>query len=153
MEILVPKISDFTEVNKIAKQVHELHVSWRPDIYVSVDTVILKEVYENMVENSNIFVIKYKGNIIGYTSFQIEEKSSHGMHDRKILKINALAIDEVYRGKGFGTKLLEHIEGYARQNNCTDIYLSVNEENIQAKKLYEKIGMTVKNINYSKKLK
>lgn len=153
MEIEVPEIKDFERINEIAKQVHELHVSWRPDIFISVDTVIPKENFENMVENNNIYVVKYKGNIVGYITFQYEEKISHGMHDRRILKITAIAIDEPYRGKGFGRALLEFTKTYAKKENCTDIYLSVNEENIGARKLYEKIGMTVKNINYSMKVK
>lgn len=34
--IEIPKIEDFEKVNVLAKQVHELHVNWRPDLFLSV---------------------------------------------------------------------------------------------------------------------
>jgi len=33
MEIEIPKIGDLSEIDKIAVQVHECHVKWRPDIF------------------------------------------------------------------------------------------------------------------------
>lgn len=41
--IEIPQIEDFYGVNELAKQVHELHVNWRPDLFLSVDEVISKE--------------------------------------------------------------------------------------------------------------
>ena len=41
--IEIPQIEDFNRVNELAKQVHELHVNWRPDLFLSVDEVISKE--------------------------------------------------------------------------------------------------------------
>ena len=37
----------------------------------------------------------------------------------------------------------------AKEKNCTDMYLTVNVENINAIKLYEKFGFKVKSIAYS----
>lgn len=31
MEIQIPQKGEWQEVNRLAKQVHELHVKWRPD--------------------------------------------------------------------------------------------------------------------------
>jgi len=41
---------------------------------------------------------------------------------------------------------------YAKENNCTDVRLTVNEENEKAIKLYEKLGMKVRNIAYTMKI-
>ena len=41
--IEIPRIEDFNKVNELAKQVHKLHVNWRPDLFLSVDKVISKE--------------------------------------------------------------------------------------------------------------
>lgn len=152
MEIIVPKIEDFDEINKIAKQVHEMHVKWRPDIYVSVDEVIQKDLFKELVMNKEIYVIKEKDKIIGYVTFKINEKQRHGMHDRKIINIEAIGIDKKYRNKGMGSKLINHIINIGKKQKCTDLYLSVNEENINAIKFYEKLGMKVKNISYSMKI-
>ena len=62
MEIIVPKIEDFKRVNELVREVHELHVKWRPDLFVSVENVISEEEYKNLIENGNIVVIKtYSG--------------------------------------------------------------------------------------------
>lgn len=152
MKIEVPKITDWKEVNKIAKQVHEMHVEWRPDIFVSVEDVIEKERYETLVENEDIYIIKEAEIIVGYAMLERKERKSHGMHYRKIINIEAIAIDEKYRGKGYGTALINYIIDVAKKENCTDLYLTVNEENEDAIKLYEKIGMRVRNIAYSMKI-
>ena len=151
MNIILPDINDVKEINKIARQVHELHVAWRPDIFVSVENPVQEERLRELIENKEIYIIKEE-NIIGYAIINIKEKNSYGTHYRKYLCIEVIAIDESYRGKGYGTKLMEFLKDLGRKENCTDLYLNVNEENKQAMKLYEKLGMKVKNISYSGKL-
>ena len=151
MIIEIPKIEDFEEINKIARQVHEIHVGWRPDIFISVENPVEKERLQELINNEEIYVIKEE-KIIGYAIINIKDKNSHGTRFRKYLCIEVLAIDESTRGKGYGTKLIEFLKDLGRKELCTDIYLSVNEENEKAIKLYEKLGMRVKNISYSGKL-
>ena len=40
--IEIPKIDDFTRINELAKQVHDIHVNWRPDIFLSTNEVFSK---------------------------------------------------------------------------------------------------------------
>ncbi len=49
--IEIPKVEDFNKVNELAKQVHEIHVNWRPDLFFSVDEVISKEDFEEMIQD------------------------------------------------------------------------------------------------------
>ena len=71
------------------------------------------------------------------------------MRFRKQLSIDAMCVDKTVRHKGIGTKLLAFVKEYALKNDCTDLYLTVNEENIPGIKTYEKFGFRVKNIAYS----
>ena len=48
--------------------------------------------------------------------------------------------------------LLNFAKQIGIDNGCTDMYLTVNEENIGAIKTYEKFGMRVKNIAYMMEL-
>lgn len=152
MIIEVPKIEEWKEVNKIAKQVHEMHVAWRPDIFVSVEDVIEKERYEMLIRTENIYIIRENEIIVGYAMLERKEREAHGLHYRKIINIEAIAVDENYRGKGYGTTLIKYIIDIAKKEKYTDLYLTVNEENEDAIKLYEKIGMKVRNIAYSMKI-
>ena len=144
-----PKIEDFNRINELAKQVHELHVNWRPDLFLSVDEVINKEDFEKMVQDKEIFVARVEDEIVGYITINIKEKNNPSMRYRKQLQIEAICVDEENRGKGIGTELLEYARKFAKENNCTDLYLTVNKENENAIKVYEEFGFKVKSIAYS----
>lgn len=147
--IEIPIIEDFNKVNELAKQVHELHVNWRPDLFFSVDEVISKEDFEKMIQAKEIFVAKIEDEIVGYITINIKEKINPSMRYRKQLQIEAICVDEKTRGKGIGTQLLKYVKQYGKEYDCTDIYLTVNEENESAIKMYEEFGFKVKSIAYS----
>ena len=149
MKIEVPKMTDYIEINNLAKQVHRLHVKWRPDLYLDIDEVIKKEDLKEKIQSNEIIVAKMQNNIVGYVTFNIQEKNNPIMRYRKQLQIEAICVDENNRCKGIGTELLKHLKNIAKEKNCTDMYLTVNEENINAIKLYEKFGFKVKSIAYS----
>lgn len=155
MEIIIPNIKDYESVNKLAVQVHELHVEWRPDLFNSVEKVITEEEFKEMIDNKEIYVAVLYKQIVGYIIFNIKEKKNQNpkFRYRKQLNIDAMCVDENYRGKGIGTTLLNFAKQVGLDNECTDMYLTVNEENIGAIKTYEKFGLKVKNIAYSMKLK
>lgn len=147
--IEIPKIEDFEKVNVLAKQVHELHVNWRPDLFLSVDEVISKENFEKMIQAKEIFVAKKQDEIVGYITINIKEKNNPSMRYRKQLQIEAICVDEKNRGKGIGTELLKYIKEFGKENHCTDLYLTVNKQNENAIKAYEEFGFKVKSIAYS----
>lgn len=149
MKIEIPKMEDLNSINIIARQVHEIHVNWRPDLFISVDEAINKDELEELINNEEIYVAKENNNIVGYVIIEIMEKNNRKMRYRKILEISNLGVEENYRNKGIGTELLNFIKNKALENNCTDLYLTVNEENKNAIKLYEKFGFKIKNIAYS----
>ena len=149
MKIEIPKMEDLNSINIIARQVHEIHVNWRPDLFISVDEAINKDELEELINNGEIYVAKENNNIVGYVIIEIMEKNNRKMRYRKILEISNLGVEENYRNKGIGTELLNFIKNKALENNCTDLYLTVNEENKNAIKLYEKFGFKIKNIAYS----
>lgn len=148
----VPSIEDFNRVNELAVQVHEMHVNWNPDLFKSVKEVINIEDFENKVKNEEIYVAKSEKEIVGYVIFSIKEKEFPSMRYRKQLNIEAICVDEKHRGKGIGTKILESIKEVAKSKGCTDLYLTVNKENENAIKVYEKFGFEVKNIAYMMKI-
>lgn len=147
--IEIPQKEELKKVNKLAKQVHELHVNWRPDLYLNVEEVITKEEFEERIQAKEIFVAKIQDKIVGYITFNIKEKNNPAMRYRKQLQIEAICVDEENRGKGVGTELLEKTKEFGKENGCTDMYLTVNQENKNAIKVYEKFGFKVKSIAYS----
>lgn len=153
MKIVVPAINDLKIIDKIAVQVHECHVNWRPDIFKHTKSIMNEEKLSNLIKNNEIFVAIINKEIVGYVIISSREMKMEGYIYRKQIKIEAIGVDENYRNQGVGSKLLEFMKEYARENNYTDIKLTVNEENESAKHLYEKVGFKVENIAYSMSIK
>lgn len=152
IKIEVPRIEDLEDVNKLAKQVHELHVKWRPDLFLSVDEVINKDDFKKKIEEKEIYVAKINNKILGYVIFNIKEKDIQIIRYRKVLSIEAICVDKENRKRGIGKSILEFVKNIAKEKGCTDLYLTVNEENKDAIKFYEDFGFKVKNIAYSIKI-
>lgn len=152
VKIEVPKIEDLKRVNELAVQVHEIHVNWNPDLFKSVKEVFNKENFKTRIENKELFVAKINNETVGYILVNISEKDNPIMRYRKQLSIESICVDEKKRSNGIGTALLEYVKKFGKENGCTDLYLTVNKENENAIKLYEKFGFCVKNIAYIMKL-
>lgn len=149
MNIIIADLADYEKVNALATQVHEIHVNWRSDLFLSSETVITNANFKSMIDNKEIYVAKLDTEIVGYIIINIKEKENSIMRYRKILNIEAMCIDEKRRHKGIGTLLLSFAKKIGEENKCTDLYLTVNEENTNAIKAYEKFGFKIKNIAYS----
>ena len=152
LKIIQPTIDEWSKINELAKQVHKLHINWNSDLFLDVEEVISMERLNKLLETDSIYVAKVNGEIVGYIIIDIKEKDNGFMRYRKLLSIDTLCIDEDFRGQGIGTKILEFAKNIAKEENCTDMYLTVNPNNENAIKVYEKFGMKVYNLSYMMKL-
>lgn len=64
-----------------------------------------------------------------------------GMYDLvdEVSIIN-VAVAPGSRGKGFGARLMNEAEEFAKERGCTSVALEVRESNLPARALYEKMG-------------
>ena len=88
--------------------------------------------------NSSTIVISIEDIIVGVASIHIIKKLT-----RILGIIEDVAVNEKYRGKGVGKKLVERLILIGKQKNCDKIVLSSSEEN---SKFYEKIGFKKKEL-------
>ena len=149
MKIELPKIEDLEKINLLAVQVHNLHVNWRPDIFVPTDTMFTEEAFRNIINEETMYVAKENDEVYGYALIKLKEVDHPGNRYRKEMNIEVIVVDENSRGNGIGTQILTFIKEHAKNIGCTDLRLTVNEENKDAINLYEKFGMKIKNITYS----
>ncbi len=61
---------------------------------------------------------------------------------RRLLNVHDLAVHRDYRGQGIGTQLLSAAEQAAIAEGCCKLTLEVQDENDNARKLYERVGFT-----------
>ena len=78
---------------------------------------------------------RYKFTIENYVLPLIEE-----VKDAEYVYISNVCVHEEYRGKHVGNSLLKHIIEHYRENLTNTIVLDVIENNVNAVKLYEKLG-------------
>lgn len=66
--------------------------------------------------------------------------------------LETIAIAPLARGSGLGAQLIEVCEGQARERGALSMTLHVFENNLRARKFYEKLGFTVEILRYRKDL-
>ena len=129
-----------------------------------------KQLLELSINQSNCFSVENESNLLGFLAFQINETtflspslttiiSMYGVL-RGILKaislsmlghktesseiyIEAVAVSELARGKGIGTKLFDAIFQFANEKEYKSITLQVIDINPRAKELYKRLGFEV----------
>lgn len=70
----------------------------------------------------------------------------------KMLYLDDLSTLEEYRGKGYASRLLNHLKAIALENNCVSIQLDSGPTRTTAHKLYFKEDFTISAYHFHKKL-
>ena len=138
---------DYEKIESIMKQVQELHIGWRPDIYKPCDVVMAYDEFVELLKEETLLVAEIAGSVAGVLAFVYRYVGSDKQVKRKVLFIDAMAVDEVYRGHGLGHQLFDEVKRIAKEKQVDGIELQVNARNVQAKAMYESYGFTEKSIN------
>lgn len=101
----------------------------------------IKELYKKYSGNKETYrylVAKIDGKIVGYTSCII----GYNLFDAKhpFMTLWWVCTHPDYRRMGVATKLFEHIEKIAKENNCELIYFTSEMYRKDAHAFYEKMG-------------
>ena len=150
LQLAIP--ADRAEVNEIAKQVHDLHVSWRPDIYQPVEEQFDEELFAEAIRNRQIYVAKISGEVAGFVALKRCTYDWPGVVKRKVMVVEEFGVHEFCRGHGIGKAMMEDIHALAKAFGCTDLQLRVYPQNDEAVGFYQKCGFTIQNIGMQKKL-
>ena len=140
-------LSDFDAVNKIFKQLHELHVQHRPDIYREVENPAEANGYiADEVLNDNdliLFGADIDGKIVGICFIVMRTPKNDALVPRVCAYIDDIAVDENHRRQGIGTALYNEALKRAKERGAQVIQLQVSEFNKAAVDFYKSLGMIV----------
>ena len=102
------------------------------DKYIKIEEI--NGFYQNILVNNNTkaFVCEENNKIVGYIYCYVNNES--------IGILDALYVEEEYRGLGIATKLIELAIDWLKENRVKVIEISVIDKNELAKKLYAKLG-------------
>ena len=100
---------DFEHVNRLARQVHELHVSLHPDLYRSVKHPISCEEFREMVERDQLVVACRGEHIVAYAAFAVRDFDGASILPRRVMMLDALCVDGPCRRQGIAHAMLEEL--------------------------------------------
>ena len=149
MEIRLANNSDIPGMIELLKQVGEVHHKIRPDLFRDGAQKYSEADLAQLLQDKSrpIFVGIEDGKMLGYCFCILEEvKDNPVLCDVKSLYIDDLCVDENIRGKHVGSKLYDHVCGYAKSIGCRSVTLNVWCGNDSAMKFYESRGMKPRKI-------
>lgn len=146
-------LRDRDAVNALARQVHELHVGWRPDIFRMPEGDIYSEKrFQEVIRARQLYVAKLNGIVVGYALTNIKEKNIPPLVWRKVLLIDEVCVEKSFRGQGIGKQMMEEVHALARAFGCTDLQLNVYAQNDEAVGFYQKCGFMIRKIDMQRKV-
>lgn len=134
---------DLIRVNELRKQVNDVHVNGRPDIFKSGFCKEMQDlVYEMWQgENKNIIVVERDDIICGMACVEYATKPDSPYNlERHFYHISEIAVDEAFRRQGVATELFTFIKQDAKERGLSKIELDVWEFNEAAMEFYEAVG-------------
>lgn len=138
---------DYDAVERIMKQVHKMHVDWRPDIYIHTDPILPYDRYLAHVAEQQIFVAELEGEAVGLLIYFVRHIFGGPVKEREVLFVDSMAVEEGYRGRGIGRELFGALLQLCRERGYDGLELQVNARNQAARAMYEKYGFTEKSVN------
>ncbi len=144
--------ADREAVNALAREVHAMHVSWRPDIYEMAEELFPKERFDAAVKERQLYVAKLNGVTVGYVLLKLRDYDFPGHVRRKVMLVDELCVEESCRSQGIGKQMMADVHALARAFRCTDLQLGVYPQNDAAVSFYQKCGFQIRSIDMQKKV-
>lgn len=138
---------DYGAVERIMKQVHRMHVGWRPDIYIDTDPILPYDRYLAHLAEEQVLVADLEGEVVGLLIYLVRHISGGPVKERDVLFVDSMAVEERYRGQGIGRRLFDALLELCRERGYDGLELQVNARNAGARAMYEKYGFTEKSVN------
>jgi len=146
------RLSDRESINAMAREVHAMHVAWRPDIYDMPEELYPAQRIAEGIRNRCLYVAKIDGLIVGYVSLRVREMAGPGLVSRKIMLVEELCVEEAVRNQGIGSEIMAEVRILAKAFGCTDLQLSVYPQNDAAVAFYQKCGFMIQSISMQRKV-
>jgi len=147
-------LDDMPAINNLLYQVHDVHATIRPDIFIKGLKKYNDKELASIIKNPKkpIFVYTEDDVIKGYCFCVIEEEKAASKVAHKSLYIDDLCVDKDFKHHSVGTHLYEYVKMYAKMISCDYITLNVWEGNDDAYEFYKHLGLKVQKTTLEEKL-
>ena len=143
--VRIAKPDDAERINELRRQVNELHVSGRPNHFkAGFGEELRKHVYMYLTDGIGYAAVDEEdGQITGMVMVDyIDRPESPYRYAERFAHIAEICVDEKYRRRGVGKRLLDFVKADAKEKGFSRIELDVWAFN-DALAFYEAEGYTV----------
>ena len=143
MPVRFAEKKDLERVNVLRRQVNDLHVAGKPDVFKPGFPQELRDYIITVFNDPRqaIVVNERDGVIRGYAVLHhITRPETPYMYERDYLDIDEFGVDEACRRQGVAAEMIEFIRAYAKEKGFDKIELNMWEFNQTALAFYEAMG-------------
>ncbi len=137
--------NDIEGLDRLLRQVLEVHHNGRPDLFRSgAKKYTDRQLKEILADDTRpVFAaVDEAGQVLGYAFCVFQEhRGDNILTDIRTLYIDDLCVDEALRGQHIGRALYEYVLNYAKENGCYNVTLNVWACNESAMRFYESCGL------------
>ena len=136
---------ELDRVNELRRQVNDLHVEGKPEVFKPGFSDELRDFIHNIWEDPNkeIVVAESNGTVCGFAVLNhIVRPENPFMFERDFLDIDEFAVDESCRRQGAASAMVRFIREYAQEKGFRRLELNMWEFNRGALAFYEAAGFT-----------
>jgi ribosomal protein S18 acetylase RimI-like enzyme len=143
MIVRFAKESELDRVNELRKQVNDIHVEGKPDVFKPGFGQELRD-FVKVIWNDpeqEIVVAEDDGVICGFAVLHhINKPENPFMKERDFIDIDEFCVDKDHRRKGAASEMVSFIKEFAKEKGFSRIELNMWEFNQDALAFYEAAG-------------
>lgn len=143
MEIRFAREDELDRVNELRKQVNDLHVEGKPDVFkAGFNDELYNHIYDIWNDpEQEIVVADADGIICGFAVVHhIYKAENPFMFERDFIDVDEFCVDERFRRQGIATEIITFIKDYTKEKGFRRIELNMWEFNQGALEFYEAVG-------------
>lgn len=143
MSVRFAQREDLDRVNELRKQVNDLHVEGKPEVFKPGFPNELRDFIHTIVEDPSkrILVCERGGIICGFAVLsRVVRPETPFKLALDYLDIDEFGVDEPYRRQGVASEMIEAVRGIAKDMGLSRIELNMWEFNRDALAFYEAVG-------------
>ncbi len=137
------KREDLPRVNELRRQVNDLHVEGRPDVFKPGFNQMMQDFLYTIFESDNMDVIvaERENVICGFACVQyVRKPESPYSFARHFYDVDEFCVDGAFRRQGIATELIDFIKQEAKVKGFDRVELNMWEFNDGARAFYESVG-------------
>lgn len=135
--------SDLLRINELRRQVNDLHVAGRPDVFRPGFSQELQD-HVNVLfagDGREILVAEADGAVVGFACLRyVDRPESPYRNAIKYVEIEEIGVDAACQRQGAGRLLTDAVRSRAREMGYSRVELNMWEFNENALAFYERIG-------------